>query len=149
MQLEGESSLFRFGKEIQEIGHCGGQLIVNLKSMDGGQRGIQFGIRHSRPTPASIFGIYALPQGIPVGNMDFGGMDDSSTLPTQDCLPIFIASDSLGMFGHQCPRCKQYWRSDGAPSMENDLSILRPSKRDLLFQDRWATAIYRCLLRVR
>lgn len=108
--------MFRFGKEFQEIGHCGGQLIVNLKSIDGGRRGIQFGIRHSRPTPASIFGIYALPQGIPVGNMDFGGMDDSSSLPTRDCLPIFIASDSLGMFGHQCPRCKQYWRSNGAPS---------------------------------
>jgi hypothetical protein len=117
MQLEGESSVSRFGKEFQEIGHCGGHLVVNMKTMDDGQRGIQFGFRHSRPTPASVFGIYALPQGFPVGNMDFGGMDDgSNSLPTRDCLPVFIASDSLGMFGHQCPRCKEYWRSTGAPS---------------------------------
>lgn len=105
------------GNEFQEIGHCGGQFTINVKTDKDGRRGIQFGMRHSRPTPAAFFGIYVLPQGIPVGTIQLGGIGDPwNPPPTSGCLPIFIASDSLGMFGHQCQTCKGYWRSKGAPS---------------------------------
>jgi len=31
--------------------------------------------------------------------------------PVPDCIPVFIASDSQGKFGGQCPSCGGYWRS--------------------------------------
>lgn len=103
--------------EFQEIAHCGGQFTINVKTNEDGRRGIQFGMRHSRPTPMALFGIYVLPQGIPVGTIQLGGIGDPwNPAPTADSLPVFISSDSHGMFGHQCPQCKGYWRSKGAPS---------------------------------
>jgi len=103
--------------EFQEIAHCGGQFTIDVKTDKDGRREIQFGMRHSRPTPAALFGIYVLPQAIPVGTIHLGGIGDPwNPPPTPDSLPIFIASDSHGMFGHQCPMCKGYWRSKAAPS---------------------------------
>lgn len=100
------------GNEFREIGHTGGQYKVNVKTDASGRGSINFGYRHSRPTQASFFGVYFLPEGIPVGMMRLGGIgqvDNSSPLPSG--LPIYIASDSEGMFGHQCRRCNGYWRS--------------------------------------
>ena len=49
--------------------------------------------------------------------MQLGGVGDRRNPdPFPDCLPIFIASDSHGKFGHQCPTCRGYWRSGGVPS---------------------------------
>jgi len=111
-------SASRYGEEFKEIGHCGGQFTVNVKTAEDGRRGIQFGMRHSRPTPASVIAVYALPQGIPVGTIQLGGIGQPwNPPPTPGCLPVFIASDSLGMFGHQCLRCKGYWRSASAPAI--------------------------------
>lgn len=107
----------RYGKEFQEIGHCGGQFTVTIKTDENNRRGIAFGFRHSRPTPAGLFAVYAIPQGVPVGTLQLGGIGEPwNPAPLPDCLPIFIGSDSLGMYGHQCPNCKGYWRSKGAPS---------------------------------
>lgn len=104
-------------KEFQEIAHCGGQFTINVKTDEDGRRGIQFGMRYSRPTPMAIFGIYVLPQGIPVGTIQLGGIGDRwNPAPTADSLPVFISSDTHSMFGHQCPQCKGYWRSKVAPS---------------------------------
>ena len=106
-----------YDKEFQEIGHCGGQFIVTVKTDDAGQRSIQFGWTHSRPTPAAIFAIYALTQGIPVGTLEIGGIGQPmAPPPTSGCWPVIIASDSLGMFGHYCQECSGYWRSQGTPS---------------------------------
>jgi len=100
--------------EFQEIGHCGGQFTVKVSTVEG-QRGIQLGMRGCRPTPMSVFGIYALPQGIPVGPLEIGGMGvPFNPAPTADSLSIFIASDSEGLFGHRCPECGGYWRSNSA-----------------------------------
>ncbi|MGH7147014.1 MAG: hypothetical protein ACREIJ_03835 [Nitrospiraceae bacterium] len=110
-------SVSRYGKEFQEIGHCGGQITVEIKTDENGHRGIAFGFRHSRPTPAAFFAVYALPEGLPVGTIQLGGIGQPwNPAPLPNCLPIFIGSDSLGMYGHQCTKCKGYWRSRGAPS---------------------------------
>ena len=107
----------RHGIEFQEIAHCGGQFTVRIKTDENNRRGIAFGFRSSRPNPASMFAVYAIPQGVPVGTIQLGGIGQPwNPAPLPDCLPIFIGSDGLGMFGHQCPRCKGYWRSRGAPS---------------------------------
>lgn len=106
-----------YEKEFQEIGHCGGQFTANVKTAENGRRTIQFGWQHSRPTAAAIFAVYALPQGIPVGTIQLGGIGQPwNPPPTSGCWPIFIASDSLGMFGHYCQECCGYWRSKAAPS---------------------------------
>ncbi len=106
-----EKSVNRSG-EFQEIGHSGGQVTFTVSTTEDGTRQYQVGWQHSRPTPAAIFSIYALPQGIPVGVMRLMGMGvagDPPPLP--NCVPVFISSDSEGKFGHQCPRCRGYWRS--------------------------------------
>ena len=106
-----------YGKEFQEIGHCGGQFTISVKTAENGHRSVQFGWHHSRPNPAAIFAVYALPQGIPVGIIQLGGIGQPwNPAPTAGCWPIFIASDSLGMFGHYCQNCGGYWRSDATPS---------------------------------
>lgn len=110
-------SASKYGEEFQEVGHCGGQFTVNVKTEPDGRRGIQLGIQNSRPTPASWFAIYTLPQGVPVGTIQLGGIGDRwNPAPFPGCLPIFIASDSHGKFGHQCSQCDGYWRSGGTPS---------------------------------
>ena len=104
-------------EEFQEIGHCGGQFTVTVGTDENGKRGIQLEWEHCRPTKASIFAVYALPQGIPVGIIQLGGIDVPwNPPPVPGCLAIFIASDIHGMFGHQCPDCEGYWRSSGVPS---------------------------------
>ena len=37
--------------------------------------------------------------------------------PVPGCIPVFIASDSEGKFGFQCPKCGQYWRARGGVSI--------------------------------
>jgi hypothetical protein len=98
-------------EEFREIAHCGGQFIATVSTDANGQRGLSFGVTHTRPVPASLIGVYALPQGIPVGMLDIPG---SIPPPFPFCFQIFIASDSEGLFGHECPTCTQYWRSQGA-----------------------------------
>lgn len=103
--------------EFQEIAHCGGQFTVRVSTDSAGRRSAQFGVRHSRPTAAAWFAIYALPPGIPVGMIELRGIGQPwNPAPVPECVPVFIASDSQGMFGHRCPRCRGYWRSKGAPS---------------------------------
>ena len=104
-------------KEFQEIGHCGGQYTVNVKIAPDGRRSFQLGMRHSRPTPASFFAVYFLPQGIPVGMIQLGGIGQPwNPSPVPGSLSIFIASDTQGMFGHQCQNCGGYWRSKASPA---------------------------------
>lgn len=104
-------------KEFQEIGHCGGQYTVNVKTAPDGRRSYQLGMRHSRPTPASFFAVYFLPQGIPVGMIQLGGIGQAwNPAPVPGSLSIFIASDSQSMFGHQCQSCGGYWRSKSSPA---------------------------------
>jgi len=103
--------------EFQEIGHCGGQYTVNVKTASDGRRSYQLGIRHSRPTPASFIAVYFLPQGIPVGMIQLGGIGQAwNPAPVPGSLSIFIASDTQGMFGHQCQSCGGYWRSKSFPA---------------------------------
>ena len=107
-------------KEFQEIGHCGGQYIIRVSTNAEGHQEAHFGWRQSRPTAASMFTIYALSQGIPVATMDTAGIGRPwKDPPTPDCIPVFIASDVHGKFGHRCQGCRGYWRSTTVPSRWN------------------------------
>jgi len=109
-----------YGPEFQEIAHCGGKVIVTVVTDANGRRGVSFGVEGSSPHPAAWFAVYALPQGIPVAMIQLGGIGQPwNPAPYQDCLPVFIGSDSHGLFGHQCPSCKGYWRSKAVPALWN------------------------------
>lgn len=105
------------GADFREIAHCGGQFIVTIRRNEQGERQYATGMRHSRPVPAAIVGVYALQQGIPVGMIEIGGIGAPfNPPPFPGCLAIFVASDSEGRFGHECPECREYWRSEGPPT---------------------------------
>lgn len=98
--------------DFQEIAHSGGQLIIRIGADDRGRRGYQLTWQHERPVPAAVFAVYALPQGIVVGQMNLGGIGSiPNPPPVPGCFQVFIGSDSEGKFGHQCPVCNGYWRA--------------------------------------
>jgi hypothetical protein len=108
-----------YGPEFQEIAHCGGKFIVTVSTDANGRRGVGFTVQHSTPRPAAWFAVHALPPGVPVAMIQVGGIGDRWKPPYPNCLPVFIGSDSHGLFGHQCPTCKGYWRSQAVPALWN------------------------------
>lgn len=109
-----------YGPEFQEIAHCGGKVIVTVVTDANGRRGVSFGVEGSSPHPAAWFAVYALPQGIPVAMIQLGGIGQRwNPAPYPDCIPVFIGSDSQGLFGHECAACKGYWRSKAVPALWN------------------------------
>jgi hypothetical protein len=99
--------------EFQEIAHSGGQLIIRIGADNRGRRGYQLTWRHQRPVAAAVFAVYALPEGIAVGQMNLGGIGSiPNPPPVPGCFQVFIGSDSEGKFGHECPSCNGYWRAD-------------------------------------
>lgn len=99
-------------KEFEEIAHTGGTVTFHVVTGSDGRRGYQINIQHSRPVASSLFAVYALPQGIVVAPLPIGGIGDKwPPPPVPGCFPVFIASDSEGMFGHKCPQCAGYWRA--------------------------------------
>jgi hypothetical protein len=102
-------------EDFEEIAHCGGKFTVTVETGPKGERLVSFGVSNSQPVPASICGIYALPQGVPLGMIEMGGIGQPfNPAPHPDCYTIFMASDARGFFGHECPACKGYWRSGAA-----------------------------------
>ena len=103
--------MMAYGPEFQEIAHCGCKFIVTIADDAKGQRGVQLGVEHNRPVPATLFMVWAiLPQGFPAAR--------SMTRETP-CLQVFIGSDTHGLFGHRCPECREYWRSRTVPETWN------------------------------
>ena len=97
--------------ELQEIGHSGGRVTFTVTVVDG-RVSYQVGWSHSRPNAAAVFAVYAIPQGAAVDDIELGGIGSRwNPPPIPGCYPVFISSDSTGMFGHQCPGCNGYWRS--------------------------------------
>jgi hypothetical protein len=92
--------------ELEEIGHTGGKVTFDVKIDAQGGVSYSVGWSHSRPTPATVFAVYAIPQGVAVGDIQIGGIGTPrNPAPLPGCFPVFISSDSTGMFGHQCPVC--------------------------------------------
>jgi hypothetical protein len=104
--------------EFEEIGHSGGKITFHIVTDQQGRRGFQVGISGNRPVPFVWTAVYALPQGVPVESIQLGGIGQPwNPPPLPGCLPVFIASDSEGKFGHDCPNCGGYWRSGAWPNI--------------------------------
>jgi len=99
-------------EDFREIAHSGGKIIFEISVDPDGRPRFRVTVTGSRPVPMKTFGIYALPQGIPFGTIHLGGIGEPwNPPPHPSCIPVFIASDSEGYFGHECPDCGKYWRS--------------------------------------
>lgn len=105
-------------EEFKEIGHSGGKITFSIRTRPEGDETYQVGFRSSRPVPMVMIGVYALEQGVVVATMNLPGLGDSpNPPPIPGCLPVYVASDSEGKFGHHCPRCDGYWRSGPWPNI--------------------------------
>ncbi len=103
--------------DFREVAHCGGKVTFEIRTDENGVRAFSVGYSGSSANPMSLFGVYALPQGIACGDIELGGIGQPwNAPPFPDCVPVLIGSDSHGKFGHECPQCKGYWRSSGASS---------------------------------
>lgn len=103
--------------DFREVAHSGGQITFRIREGEDGRRMYQVAISGSSPNPMSLFAVYALPQGAACGDVQLGGIGQPwNQPPIPGCFPVFIASDSEGKFGHECPSCEKYWRSSSAPS---------------------------------
>lgn len=68
------------------------------------------GIKYSRPLPLSVYGIWALPQGVPVGVINLA--QETGPAPFSECFQVLIATDERAMWGRKCPHCGGYWRTN-------------------------------------
>lgn len=103
--------------EFEEITHSGGIIELTLHVDDLGNKGISFGWRNSRPVPMALIGYYVLHPGVVIESLPFGGIGAPFPEPSiPGCIPMLMGSDSEGMFGHNCPHCSGYWRSEHAPN---------------------------------
>lgn len=99
-------------KEFEEIGHSGGTVTFHVATAADGRRSYQVQVRHQRPNAAAWIAVYAISPGIVVAPLPMGGIGSPwPPPPMPGCFLVFIASDSEGMFGHQCPACANYWRA--------------------------------------
>lgn len=110
MLVASENSVI--AKEFEEIGHTGGTVTFHVTTAPDGRRRFQVQIQHQRPTAAAWFAAYAISPGLVVAPLPMGGIGSPwPPPPMPGCIPVFVASDSEGMFGHKCPACGNYWRA--------------------------------------
>lgn len=103
--------------DFTEVGHTGGKVTFTIHCDENGQVSYQIGCSHSAPRPSSLVGIYAHPDGFACGNIVLGGIGQPwNPPPLANCIAVFMASDSQGMFGHECPQCKKHFRTKNIPS---------------------------------
>lgn len=104
--------------DFQEIGHTGGKVKFTVVTDEHGNRSYQIGWTHSAPHSSVLTAVWALPQGVAIANLNMGGIGTPwNPPPVSGCFPVMIGSDTEGKFGHQCPKCSGYWRSDASPTM--------------------------------
>lgn len=102
-----------YEQDFKEVAHCGANTTINISCDDEGRKGAAFGIVGRSPGPMAAVGVYILlPHGIPVSDFKLGGIGQPfDPPPPEGCVPAILGSDSLGCWGHQCPRCDGYFRN--------------------------------------
>jgi len=95
--------------DFAEIAHSGGKITLTVATRDG-RRGCQAKYQHCSSNRIVLLEICTTYEGDQVAELAF------NEPPPPGFFPVHIASDSEGRFGHQCPVCNQYWRSDAWPT---------------------------------
>jgi hypothetical protein len=104
--------------EFEAVGHCGGTVSIRVGRDQQGRRGYQVTWSHCRPVPAVLFGVWALPNGIPFCLAELGGIGSRVQVPAVPggVFEVLVSSDSEGLFGRCCPACNGYWRASARGS---------------------------------
>lgn len=103
--------------DFSEVAHTGGVVTFTVRRSADGQLSYQQGYSGSSPRPMSLCAVYAHPDGFACGNVQLGGIGQPwNPPPFPNCIAVFMASDSEGRFGHECPRCHRHFRSESIPS---------------------------------
>jgi hypothetical protein len=101
--------------EFLTIPHCGGKVTFNYETIDG-NRQVSAIYSSDSPFPASMFGVWALPNGHVVGTAATGWQGQGvPPPPSSDAFEVQIASDRESMFGRHCRSCNRYFRTNSAP----------------------------------
>lgn len=106
-------------RDFQEIAHSGGRISFDVVCDNEGQLFVSMGWTHDRPKPAAIVGLYAdLGSGAVIADFCIGGMGQPfDPQPPLGSLPVMLGSDTHSRWGHSCPRCKGYFRSENHPAI--------------------------------
>lgn len=103
--------------EFEEIALGGGKLTLTTFVDKPGSKSVQLSYTQSRGNPLELICFWALPPGIVVEELSMGGIGTPWPTPRlPGSIPILVASDIEGRFGHNCPSCDQYWRSGSHPN---------------------------------
>lgn len=97
-------------EEFKDIPISNVEIIFSVFTKDGKQFH-STGIQYSRPLPLTVYGIWALRQGIPIGVLDLVQQQANDPAPYPECFQILIATDEGAMWGRKCPHCGGYWRT--------------------------------------
>ena len=102
-----------YDQDFQEVAHCGANTTISIGCDSEGTKRFAIGLVSRRPGPMTAVGIYILrSHGIPVSDFKLGGIGQPfEPPPPEGTVPAFLGSDSLGCWGHQCPRCHGYFRN--------------------------------------
>lgn len=104
-------------KDFSEVGHTGGLATFEVKKEADGQVGWQQGYSGSSPQPMTLVAVYAHFDGFACGGVQLGGIGQPwNPPPLPNCVAVFMASDTEGHFGHECPRCGKHFRSESIPA---------------------------------
>lgn len=103
--------------DFSEVAHTGGKVTFFFETDADGRLRYSIQWSHSRPTPASLCGIYAHPDGFACGNIKMGGMGVPwNPPPFPNCVAVMMASDTESRFGHECPQCHKHFRTTNIPA---------------------------------
>lgn len=104
-------------KDFNEVGHTGGIITFTVKKDADGRVSYQQGYSGSSPRPMTLCAVYAHADGFACGGVELGGIGDPwNPPPLPNCVGVFMASDTEGHFGHECPRCHKHFRSENIPA---------------------------------
>ena len=108
-----------YREDFKEIAHCGGRMSFKIVCDEERRISIGAGWTISSPKPATIVGIYAdLHSGAVISDFRMGGIGQPhDPQPPSMSITIMLGSDSHEKWGHQCPRCKGYFRSAHHPAI--------------------------------
>lgn len=103
--------------DFKEVAHTGGRITFTVTHDAEGRLNYSISASHSAPRPATLVAVYAHPDGFACGNVELGGIGQPfNPPPFPHCIVVFMASDSEGQFGHECPQCHHHFRSENIPS---------------------------------
>jgi DNA-directed RNA polymerase subunit RPC12/RpoP len=104
-------------KDFSEVSHTGGVATFAVKKGLDGRVSYQQGYSGSAPRPMTLVAVYAHADGFACGGVQLGGIGQPwNPPPLPNCIGVFMASDTEGRFGHECPRCHKHFRSENIPA---------------------------------